>query len=52
MVAWAYEYGFFQVCAGGGKRERRKKHSKSFIFPVSTFVEKKKIHKAVQNNII
>jgi hypothetical protein len=52
MVAWAYEYGFFKVCASGGKRESRKKHSKSFIFPVSMFVGKKKIHSAVQNGIM
>jgi hypothetical protein len=52
MVAWAYEYVFCQVCASGGKRESGKKHSKSFIFPVSMFVGKKKIHSTVQNNIM
>jgi hypothetical protein len=53
MVAWAYEYGFFKVCESGGReRESRKKHSKSFIFPISMFVGKKKIHSAVQNDIM
>jgi hypothetical protein len=44
--------GFLRFVKVGGERESRKKHSKSFIFPISMFVGKKKIHSAVQNDTV